>query len=389
MANLSAKFDQEAHNGVVAIVFTSLFPYMSIVTLTFDLWPPKLIEFILLPWLTCLPSLIKKYTMFSFYCVHKLISIYVHCDHDLWPLTSKINRVHPLIMVNMSAKFDKETWNGVVSIVFTRSTDGRTDRRTHGTTAALLYPHRNALRGDNKGWILGFVKYNHVWTYSKLLCIYFKRQPQDCQTGLIRHAYQQNGSLRWAYDETSLISSEVKCMGLCFAQTKLRHQFTNIWHKCIMIMAICNSAYLLPRSSPAFSNPSFTSCSSFSVAGVLASWFSETALSPFFILETRTFTLSSDDDDDNDDDDDVVADLDGPVINNFSVISITVILIFLHMNSLNWVSILNVIFYCTKLSEKLPMFPSLRHILTLFDLQLEKKLFLSAIRINAGFTFSL
>ena len=48
-------------------------------------------------------------------------------------------------MVNMSAKFDKETWNGVVSIVFTRSTDGR----THGTTAALLYPHRNALRGDN------------------------------------------------------------------------------------------------------------------------------------------------------------------------------------------------------------------------------------------------
>ena len=57
-------------------------------------------------------------------------------------------------MVNMSAKFDKEICNGLVAIVFTRSTDGRTDRRTHththGTTAALLYPHRNALRGDNK-----------------------------------------------------------------------------------------------------------------------------------------------------------------------------------------------------------------------------------------------
>ena len=57
-------------------------------------------------------------------------------------------------MVNMSAKFDKETCNGIVSIVFTRSTDGRTephtDGRTDGTTAALLYPHRNALRGDNK-----------------------------------------------------------------------------------------------------------------------------------------------------------------------------------------------------------------------------------------------
>ena len=64
MANMSAKFDQEARNGLVAIVFTSLFPYMSIVTLTFALWPPK------------------------------------------------INRVHPLIMVNMSAKFDKEIHNG-------------------------------------------------------------------------------------------------------------------------------------------------------------------------------------------------------------------------------------------------------------------------------------
>ena len=39
MANMSTKFDQEIHNGLVAIVFTSLFPYiyMSIVTLTFDL----------------------------------------------------------------------------------------------------------------------------------------------------------------------------------------------------------------------------------------------------------------------------------------------------------------------------------------------------------------
>ena len=31
----------------------------------------------------------------------------------------KINRAHSLIMVNMSAKFEKEICNGVVSIVFT------------------------------------------------------------------------------------------------------------------------------------------------------------------------------------------------------------------------------------------------------------------------------
>ena len=37
MVNMSAKFNQEAHNGLVAIVFTRLYPYMSIATLTFDL----------------------------------------------------------------------------------------------------------------------------------------------------------------------------------------------------------------------------------------------------------------------------------------------------------------------------------------------------------------
>ena len=62
MVNMSAKFDKEINNGLVSIMFTSLFPYMSIVTLTFDLWPPKSKGFILSTWLKCLPSLIKKHT---------------------------------------------------------------------------------------------------------------------------------------------------------------------------------------------------------------------------------------------------------------------------------------------------------------------------------------
>ena len=49
MVNISAKFDEEIHNGLVATVFTSLFPYLSIVTLTSDLWPKKSIGFILSP----------------------------------------------------------------------------------------------------------------------------------------------------------------------------------------------------------------------------------------------------------------------------------------------------------------------------------------------------
>ena len=37
MANMSAKFDEEAHNGLVSIMFTSLSPYKFIKTLIFDL----------------------------------------------------------------------------------------------------------------------------------------------------------------------------------------------------------------------------------------------------------------------------------------------------------------------------------------------------------------
>ena len=37
MVNMSANFDKETQDRLVAIVFTSLFPYIPIVTLTFDL----------------------------------------------------------------------------------------------------------------------------------------------------------------------------------------------------------------------------------------------------------------------------------------------------------------------------------------------------------------
>ena len=72
MANMYAKFDEKAHNGLASILFTSLFQYMCIVTLTFDLWSPKLIGFI-----------------------------------------------HPPTMTNMYVKFDGEAHNGLVSILFT------------------------------------------------------------------------------------------------------------------------------------------------------------------------------------------------------------------------------------------------------------------------------
>ena len=68
MTNMSTKFYEEAHNGLVSILFTSLFPYLSIVNLTFD---------------------------------------------------PKNKRVHPLTMANTFAKFDEEAHNDLVSILFT------------------------------------------------------------------------------------------------------------------------------------------------------------------------------------------------------------------------------------------------------------------------------
>ena len=52
-------------------------------------------------------------------------------------------------MTNTSTKFDQEAHNGTVSMVFTRSTDGRMEGRTE--PQQRYYIHRNGLRRDNKG----------------------------------------------------------------------------------------------------------------------------------------------------------------------------------------------------------------------------------------------
>ena len=143
----------------------------------------------------------RRYTQRSgLHDVHKVIYIFVYDDLDLWPLTLKINRNHPLIrdiicikfnedtfndlvsmlftilfpylstgtlsfdpwpwrnwshtliMVKICGKFDQDACNCIVSIAFTRWCDGWTDTMsqacTHRSTEALLYPLRNALRRD-------------------------------------------------------------------------------------------------------------------------------------------------------------------------------------------------------------------------------------------------
>ena len=87
---------------------------MTIVTFTFELWPPKSIGF----------SMVNMSAKFDeeehngFVCIR--FTAYCHtCPLWPWPLTSKINRVHPLTKVHISAKFDEKIHNGLVSIVFT------------------------------------------------------------------------------------------------------------------------------------------------------------------------------------------------------------------------------------------------------------------------------
>ena len=81
-----------------------------------DLWPWKSIGNILSSWTICVPGLMK---------------IHSTCLLWPWPLTLKINMDHPLIMTKVCGKFDKDTWNAAVSIVFTRSRcDGHTDAHT-------------------------------------------------------------------------------------------------------------------------------------------------------------------------------------------------------------------------------------------------------------------
>ena len=149
---MSAKFDRDAHNGSVSIMFTQFLPYKFTVTLTFELWPPKSIVFILLPWLTVRKILTLKYTTVqSLSCSQ----CYFHIC-QLWPLplTSKINRVHPLVIVNMSVKFDEDVHNSLVFIVFTRIrcdaltdwlTDGRTYWWNHGSVT--ISPPQRVVRG--------------------------------------------------------------------------------------------------------------------------------------------------------------------------------------------------------------------------------------------------
>ena len=91
IVNMYAKFDEDARNGFVAIVFTMVITMLG--HSDFDL-EKKYGSSSHHGWQRCTQR-------FSLYRVSKVIYM------SNVTLTSKINRVHPCVRVNMSAKFDE------------------------------------------------------------------------------------------------------------------------------------------------------------------------------------------------------------------------------------------------------------------------------------------
>ena len=84
-------------------------------------------------------------------------------DLDLWSFTSKINRFHPLLMIYMFAKFDEDSHNGLISIMFTMS---KRDRCTH----ALTKPSSFKIPSDMLcAWIIEYLYKKCVYICVKLL----------------------------------------------------------------------------------------------------------------------------------------------------------------------------------------------------------------------------
>ena len=95
---------------------------MFIVILTSDLYPWKSSGSILLSSVTIVCQVWWKYTeKFDLYHVHKVIFIYDYCDLELLPLTSKIDRGHPLIMGNIWIMSNENMLMVLIWIMFIRS----------------------------------------------------------------------------------------------------------------------------------------------------------------------------------------------------------------------------------------------------------------------------
>ena len=86
---------------------------------------------------------------------------YVYCNLDIWPMTSKINRVHPLIKTYMSAKFDQQ----------------EAQRATYRAPEYNLPPFWGISQGEHFCWLIGPINTNLVEDVEILLHVKFRWIP--------------------------------------------------------------------------------------------------------------------------------------------------------------------------------------------------------------------
>ena len=165
IGNMYAKFYQNTLNTLISIVFTRLFH----VTYTFDLWPPISIAFILTSWAITTPNLVNIHSMIlSLFCSQGYIHFRV-----LWPWTVpllcivtltcylQIYRVHPIIIIDTSAKFDEDWYNSLVPIAFTIS---KHDKRNHSSISIIPPPCTTCCAG-----IINQMHYQRLTTWSSCI----------------------------------------------------------------------------------------------------------------------------------------------------------------------------------------------------------------------------
>ena len=77
------------------------------------------------------------------YCVHNVPSTFIYGDLDLWPLTFKLNRVHPLVMV-LHVWWRFTTRFSFLPVHVHKVKVWLMDRQTDRTTGVFVYPLYNA-----------------------------------------------------------------------------------------------------------------------------------------------------------------------------------------------------------------------------------------------------
>ena len=105
MVSLHVKFHANKCKKESSYAPETIFSYLCIVTLTFDLLTSKSIGHIFASWGVCMWSFMMIGVKGKQLCARNHFQLFMHCDIDLWPFDLKIYRAHPCLMGSLHVKF--------------------------------------------------------------------------------------------------------------------------------------------------------------------------------------------------------------------------------------------------------------------------------------------